>query len=213
MANPRRPAAIEALVGDAVPRRPAADRRRAHRRSGLFSPRRRASDVPLHARIMNEEPFGPVAILKPFAATTSDRRGQPPALRPGRLRLHRRIRRQMISPARSVGMVGINTVIIGGADSPFGGVRERLRLGGRPRRAGRLPGHQGGARGLVNSPSPLRGEGYEALATKEPRRSWMRVKALKAGRRRSCPHPPAASRRAPPSPLKGEGSKYRGRGE
>ena len=65
----------------------AAARRRG---SGFFFQPTVLADVPLEAKAMNDEPFGPVALLRPFA-TDEDAidRGQPPALRPGRLLLHR----------------------------------------------------------------------------------------------------------------------------
>ena len=69
LANERRIPALEALVADAVDRgaRLLAGGRRIRNEGWFFEPTLLA-DVPLSARIMNEEPFGPVAIVNRFAA-------------------------------------------------------------------------------------------------------------------------------------------------
>ena len=61
------------------------------------------TDVPDNARIMNEEPFGPVAVMLRFKDTDEVLdAGQQPALRPRQLRLHARTpRRRPRSPTRS----------------------------------------------------------------------------------------------------------------
>ena len=66
----RRMAAIETLVADAVDRggRIAAGGRRLGNRGFFFEPTV-LTDVPLEARIMNEEPFGPIATISPFDNT------------------------------------------------------------------------------------------------------------------------------------------------
>jgi len=67
MANPRRIAAMDAFIGDAV--KHGAEVRTGGNRIGnkgnFFEPTV-LTDVPLDARIMNEEPFGPVAVISPF---------------------------------------------------------------------------------------------------------------------------------------------------
>src|SRR5581483_2166059 len=68
MANPRRPAAIEKLIEDATAHggkvHTGGER---HGKEGWFFQPTVISNVPVKARIMNEEPFGPVAIMTPFA--------------------------------------------------------------------------------------------------------------------------------------------------
>ena len=67
MANPRRIAAMEMFIGDATQR--GATVRTGGRRIGnkgnFFEPTV-ITDVPREARVMNEEPFGPLAVISPF---------------------------------------------------------------------------------------------------------------------------------------------------
>ncbi|WP_269933147.1 NAD-dependent succinate-semialdehyde dehydrogenase [Aminobacter sp. HY435] len=68
LANERRIPALEALIRDAVDH--GADLRTGGRRignTGYFFAPTVLSNVPRHARIMNEEPFGPVAVFAPFS--------------------------------------------------------------------------------------------------------------------------------------------------
>jgi succinate-semialdehyde dehydrogenase/glutarate-semialdehyde dehydrogenase len=126
MANPRRTDAMERLIGEATARGAtlmAGGGRIGNR--GFFHQPSVLSDVPLDAAIMNEEPFGPVALINPFAneeAMLAEANRLPYGLAAyawtrdaGR---QRRIAREIES-----GMVGINTTMIGGADAPFGGVK------------------------------------------------------------------------------------------
>src|SRR5690606_16767589 len=78
------------------------------------------------ARVMNEEPFGPVAVFAPFK-TFDDVVEQANRLPYGlaAYAFTQSVKRSMlISDALETGMVGVNTVAIAGADSPFGGVKE-----------------------------------------------------------------------------------------
>ncbi|MBC2778620.1 NAD-dependent succinate-semialdehyde dehydrogenase [Parasphingopyxis marina] len=126
MANPRRPDAMDRMIGDAKDK--GATLHTGGERignKGYFYAPTVLSDIPLEAEIMNEEPFGPVALINPFKgeedmiaeanrlpyglaayAWTADSARQ------------KRIAREIES-----GMVGINSTMIGGADSPFGGVK------------------------------------------------------------------------------------------
>jgi len=68
MANPRRITAMEEFIGDATKK--GAKLRTGGNRIGnkgnFFEPTV-LTDVPMDARIMNEEPFGPVAVISPFS--------------------------------------------------------------------------------------------------------------------------------------------------
>ena len=126
MANPRRPDAMERLIGDAVARggKLGTGGERIGNQGFFYAPTV-LSEVPLEADIMNEEPFGPVAILNPFGSD-DDMIAEANRLPYGlaayawtndpkrRMRLARDI---------ETGMLGINTNMIGGADAPFGGVK------------------------------------------------------------------------------------------
>jgi succinate-semialdehyde dehydrogenase / glutarate-semialdehyde dehydrogenase len=69
LANERRVAALDVLIGEAVER--GAELRAGGRRVGsagnFFEPTVLAN-VPINARIMNEEPFGPVVIINPVGS-------------------------------------------------------------------------------------------------------------------------------------------------
>lgn len=69
MANPRRIAAMEAFIGDAL-QKGARLRTGGHRigNKGNFFEPTVLTDVPKEARVMNEEPFGPLAMIAPFAS-------------------------------------------------------------------------------------------------------------------------------------------------
>jgi succinate-semialdehyde dehydrogenase/glutarate-semialdehyde dehydrogenase len=126
MANPRRPDAMERLIGDAVAKggtlHTGGDR---IGNQGYYYAPTVLSNVPLDAAIMNEEPFGPVAILNPYAGEREmieEANRLPYGLAAyawtGNSRRQKILTREIES-----GMVGINTNMIGGADAPFGGVR------------------------------------------------------------------------------------------
>lgn len=126
MANPRRPDAMERLIGDAVARggKLGTGGERIGNQGFFYAPSV-LSEVPLNAEIMNEEPFGPVALLNPFGSD-DDMIAEANRLPYGlaayawtndpkrRMRLAREV---------ETGMLGINTTMIGGADAPFGGVK------------------------------------------------------------------------------------------
>jgi succinate-semialdehyde dehydrogenase / glutarate-semialdehyde dehydrogenase len=126
MANPRRPEAMERLIGDAVGRGA-----KLHcggqkiGNQGFFYAPSVLSDVPLDAEIMNEEPFGPVALINPLPgeeAMIAEANRLPYGLAAyawtADSARQKRLGRQL-----EAGMVGINTTMIGGADAPFGGIK------------------------------------------------------------------------------------------
>lgn len=129
MANPRRPAAIGELVDDA--RQAGArvlaggDMGRATGGGFFYSPTVLA-DVPLTARAMNEEPFGPLALLSPFAtfdeAVTQANR-LPFGLAAYCFTENGRLQNRL-GDAIDAGMIAINNVRLSWADSPFGGMKD-----------------------------------------------------------------------------------------
>ena len=127
MANARRPAAMAALIDDAIARgarlltggEPGDS-------AGFFWRPTVLSHVGAEARIMREEPFGPVAVAAPFA--TLDEAVQcgnrlPFGLAAFAFTENGR-RANLIADALEAGMIGINTTRIAAADAPFGGVKE-----------------------------------------------------------------------------------------
>ncbi|MET3762170.1 NAD-dependent succinate-semialdehyde dehydrogenase [Sphingomonas sp. UYEF23] len=128
MANPRRPEAIGALVDDA----------RAHgarvlaggdsfaRDGGFFFSPTVLADVSLDARAMNEEPFGPIALLRPF--TTVEEAIEQANRLPFGLAAYcfteNGRRQNLLGDAIEAGMIGINSVRLSAPDSPFGGVKD-----------------------------------------------------------------------------------------
>lgn len=126
MANPRRPEAIDALIGDAVQR--GAKLHTGGQRvgnAGFFYAPSVLSEIPLGATIMNEEPFGPVALINPFngeEAMVAEANRLPYGLA-AYLWTNDAKRQQRVAAEVESGMVGVNTTMIGGADAPFGGVK------------------------------------------------------------------------------------------
>ncbi|MFM9851194.1 MAG: NAD-dependent succinate-semialdehyde dehydrogenase [Sphingomonadaceae bacterium] len=126
MANPRRPEAMARLINDAVLRggRLCTGGERLGNQGYFYAPSA-LSNVPIDADIMNEEPFGPVAIINPFAkeeemiaeanrlpfglaaySWTNDPKRQ------------KRLAREV-----EAGMFCMNTTMLSGPDTPFGGVK------------------------------------------------------------------------------------------
>ena len=130
MANARRPEAMDRLIGDAVAlggrlltggRRPA----EMGANAGFYYAPSVLADVPIDAAIMQEEPFGPIAILNRFAdedAMIAEANRLPYGLAAYAWTADAR-RQHRLARALEAGMVGINTTMIAAADSPFGGVK------------------------------------------------------------------------------------------
>ena len=126
MANPRRPEAMDRLIGDARDKgaKVGTGGSRMGNQGFFFQPTV-LSEIPLDAQVMNEEPFGPVALINPF-------RGEEEMIAEAN-RLPYGLaayawsgdpkRQQRLAAEIEAGMVGINSHMIGAADSPFGGVK------------------------------------------------------------------------------------------
>ena len=126
LANRRRPDAIAALVADAEQHgaRVIAGGRRGN--AGYFFQPTLLADVPDTAAIMNNEPFGPVAVAAPFS-TLEDAISKANRLPFGlaAFAFTENMRRaNLLGDALESGMVGINTFGISAVDAPFGGVKD-----------------------------------------------------------------------------------------
>jgi succinate-semialdehyde dehydrogenase / glutarate-semialdehyde dehydrogenase len=126
MANPRRPDTMERMIGDAVTRggKLGCGGERIGNQGYFYAPSV-LSEVPFDAEIMNEEPFGPVAILNPFGKE-EDMIAEANRLPYGLAsyswtndaRRQKRLAREI-----ETGMFCVNTTMLGGPDTPFGGVK------------------------------------------------------------------------------------------
>jgi len=126
MANPRRPDAMERLIGGAVGA--GAKLHTGGRRigtQGYFYAPTVLSEIPTSAAIMNEEPFGPVALINPFgreAEMITEANRLPYGLAAfswtNDAARQRRLAREV-----ETGMLCINTTTLSTGDAPFGGVK------------------------------------------------------------------------------------------
>ena len=127
LANPRRPAAMESLIGDALARGATllAGGERAGSTGNFWAPTVLA-DVPLAARLMNEEPFGPVALVQ-RVASAEDAIAEANRLPFGLaayLFTESARTANIFADAIEAGMVGVNTMAMSAVDAPFGGVKD-----------------------------------------------------------------------------------------
>src|SRR5262249_12646695 len=124
MANPRRPTAMESFIGDAVncgAKLHLGGERLGN--EGFFYQPTVLSNVPQKARIMNEEPFGPVAVLTPFGSldeVVAQANRLPYGLAAYAFTESAK-RALLIGDALEAGLVGINQVMMAAADAPVGG--------------------------------------------------------------------------------------------
>ncbi|HEY8358502.1 MAG TPA: NAD-dependent succinate-semialdehyde dehydrogenase [Ramlibacter sp.] len=127
LAHGRRLPAVQELVDDATARgaRLLAGGRRIAGPGNFFEPTVLA-DLPAGTRLMNEEPFGPVALLNRFddaEAAIAEANRLPFGL--AAYAFTRSLATaQLASEALQAGMVGINNFKISLPDTPFGGVKE-----------------------------------------------------------------------------------------
>ena len=84
------------------------------------------SDVPETARIMNEEPFGPVAVINPFSDfdTVIAQANRLPYGLAAYAFTQSAKRVNLLGEQIEAGMIGINSFTIAVPESPFGGVKE-----------------------------------------------------------------------------------------
>lgn len=127
MANVRRPEAIAALVDDAV-RAGARLLTGGERdpRTGFFFQPTVLADVPVEAKAMNEEPFGPVAMIRPFVGedeAIEEANRLPYGLAAFCFTENGR-RQNRLADELEAGMVATNTVRLLWGDAPFGGVKD-----------------------------------------------------------------------------------------
>ena len=127
MANPRRVEAMEALVADALERggRLRAGGRRLQRPGYFFEPTV-LTDVPPQARVMNEEPFGPLALIQPFDDTAEALReaNRIPYGLAAYVFTRSAARAQALTAKLASGMVSVNHFGLGLPETPFGGMRD-----------------------------------------------------------------------------------------
>ena len=126
LANSRRPDAVGALIEDARAKGARVLAGGEKGDAGFFFQPTLLADVPNTADIMNDEPFGPVAVTRAFdtfeeAIEQANR--LPFGLAAFAFTENGR-RANLIGDLVESGMVGINTFAISVADAPFGGVKD-----------------------------------------------------------------------------------------
>lgn len=126
MANSRGPDQIERMVGDAVDKggtlHTGGER---IGNQGYFYAPTVLSEVPMNAEIMNEEPFGPVAILNRFAgeAEMIAEANRLPYGLAAYAWSSDPIRQERLADQIEAGMIAINAGSVSAVDMPFGGVK------------------------------------------------------------------------------------------
>ena len=127
LANPRRCAAMESLVSDAIQAgAKLLTGGEAIEGAGNFWRPTVLSDVPDAARVMSEEPFGPVVATSRFATfdeAIEQANRLPFGLAAFAFTENARTA-NLVGDALEAGMVGINTTGLAAPDAPFGGVKE-----------------------------------------------------------------------------------------
>ena len=127
LANPRRPFAVGALVDDAVAKGARlGSGGSADNGDGFFFRPTVLSDVPLEADIMSNEPFGPVALIRPFKDFDEaiEQANRLPFGLAAFVHTENGRQANLAGDAIEAGMIGINTAAISTPDMPFGGIKE-----------------------------------------------------------------------------------------
>lgn len=127
LANPRQLAKMEELVADAVEKGARVlIGGEALSREGFFFQPTVLADVPLNARVMHEEPFGPIAVLMPFdelADGLKEANRLPYGLSAYAFTSSARTAID-VADGLEAGMIGINQYRIVATELPFGGMKE-----------------------------------------------------------------------------------------
>lgn len=127
LANPRRPEAIEALVENAreIGARVLVGGGRGEG-DGFFYRPTVIADVPLEAKAMNDEPFGPLALLRRFGTLDEaiEQANRLPFGLASYCFTENGRRQAILGDAVESGMVCINNVRASWPDAPFGGVKD-----------------------------------------------------------------------------------------
>ncbi len=126
LANDRRPPAIEKLVADATAKgaRLLAGGERGE--GGNFYQPTVLADVPVTADIMEDEPFGPVALMRPFKSFDEaiEQANRLPFGLAAYAFTENARQANLVADALDTGMVGLNSFAISYVDAPFGGIKE-----------------------------------------------------------------------------------------
>ncbi len=127
LANPRRVAAIEEMVQDAVSRgaKVAAGGSRIGNKGYFFEPTV-VTDVPKNARAMSEEPFGPLALMTSFAKfdDAAEEANRLPFGLASYAFTSSTKTATAIGAAIEAGMVSINSFGLALPETPFGGIKD-----------------------------------------------------------------------------------------
>ena len=139
LANPRRIDAAAGFVADAIEHgaKLTAGGKRIGNQGNFFEPTVLA-DVPESARVMNEEPFGPIAVMTPFKEFDEviGRANRLPFGLAAYAYTNSAKTANALADALEVGMVSINHHALALTETPFGGVKDSGY------------GHEGGIEGL-----------------------------------------------------------------
>lgn len=127
LANPRRVEAMEHFIGDARARGATCVTGGARIGNvGNFWQPTVLADVPTEARVMNDEPFGPLAVTQRFSRFDEviEQANRLPYGLSAYAFTGSAARIAAVGEALEAGMVGINHAILTGPETPFGGVKQ-----------------------------------------------------------------------------------------
>jgi succinate-semialdehyde dehydrogenase/glutarate-semialdehyde dehydrogenase len=126
LANERRVPAISRLVEDARAKGAKVLAGGEPGNGGYFYKPTVLADVPLEADVMSQEPFGPLALMRPFETleVAIEQANRLPFGLAAFAFTENGRRANILGDAIEAGMIGINTFAISVADAPFGGVKE-----------------------------------------------------------------------------------------